>query len=112
MASTAAALGEEIIVDSNAGVGRGDRYEKCISVPIEIIVHWRYMKHTASIESKRAYYSVPELAEITHESVAVWRKRILFRQIAYTKCGKNVRVSREELERWLTSRTVEPEGSR
>jgi hypothetical protein len=69
------------------------------------------MKQIATTENRQAYYSVPELAEITHESIAVWRKRILHRLIAYTKCGKNVRVSSEELERWLGSRTVASKGT-
>ena len=51
-------------------------------------------------------YSLPQLAEITAESVAVWRKRVLLRKITFIKCGKNVRVPKTELERWLASRTV------
>jgi hypothetical protein len=68
------------------------------------------MKQIAPHGSKQGFYSVPELAEITNESVAVWRKRILFRHIGYIKCGKNVRVSRHELESWINSRTVASEA--
>jgi hypothetical protein len=71
-----------------------------------MVPNWGCMKQTATIGTKQAFYSVPELAEITSESTAVWRKRILFRRIGYTKCGKNVRVSSRELERWLEAHTV------
>lgn len=64
------------------------------------------MKHIKSLESKSEFYSIPDLAAITNESEAVWRKRILFKSIGYTKCGKNVRVSHRELQTWLASRTI------
>jgi hypothetical protein len=38
--------------------------------------------------------------------VAVWRKRILHRQITFTKFGRNVRVSREAYERFIEERTI------
>ena len=52
------------------------------------------------------FLTVRELAKCSNESVAVWRKRVFFRQIGYVKCGKNVRVSKAELNRWLSARTV------
>jgi hypothetical protein len=64
------------------------------------------MRLPIAAEVRLTHYSVPQLAEITSESQAVWRKRILFRQIAYRKFGRNVRVSGPELERWLESRMV------
>jgi len=51
------------------------------------------------------FFSIPELATITDESPAVWRKRILKKNIGFTKCGRNVRVSRLELLQWLADRT-------
>jgi len=50
--------------------------------------------------------SVEDLAAATNESVAVWRKRILHREIDYFKCGRNVRVKRGDLEQWLQARMV------
>jgi hypothetical protein len=64
------------------------------------------MSQTLTSESNIQNYSVPRLAAITDESEAVWRKRILQKKIQYIKCGRNVRVPRIELERWLASRTV------
>jgi hypothetical protein len=58
------------------------------------------------IEGEMEHYSVPQLAKITNESLAAWRKRILLKQIAYIKCGRNVRVSRSALQNWLAARTV------
>jgi hypothetical protein len=51
-------------------------------------------------------YSLRQLAAITNESVAAWRKRILLMQIAYIKCGQNVRVSKATLLLWLSRRIV------
>jgi hypothetical protein len=51
-------------------------------------------------------YSLRQLAEITNESVAAWRKRILLKQISYIKCGRNVRVSKATLLLWLSRRIV------
>ena len=65
------------------------------------------MKQTLPSDDAQGYHSIAELAQITNESVAVWRKRIFFRQIAYTKCGKNVRVSHQTLQDWLRARTVQ-----
>jgi hypothetical protein len=64
------------------------------------------MMYPISIESSKTHYSIPQLARITNESDAVWRKRILRNDIGYVKCGRNVRVSAEELQRWLTARSV------
>jgi hypothetical protein len=69
------------------------------------------MKQLVSLESSPTLYSVPQLARITTESEAVWRKRILFKQVEYVKCGRNVRVSDTEFQRWLTARTVASKGA-
>lgn len=60
-----------------------------------------------SVTNVPTLHSVAQLARLTNESEAVWRKRILFRQIPYMKCGRNVRVSNAEFKRWLESRMVE-----
>jgi hypothetical protein len=52
------------------------------------------------------FFSAKNLATMSGETVAVWRKRILHRQITFTKFGRNVRVSREAYERFITERTV------
>lgn len=54
--------------------------------------------------------SVEELAALTSESKAVWRKRIFERQIPYVKCGRNVRVLRDDLDAWLADRLVPAEA--
>ena len=68
------------------------------------------MKHAVPDETTIEHYSIPRLAMITDESEAVWRKRVLLRKIRYIKCGRNVRISRAELDRWLQCRTVHPEA--
>ena len=50
--------------------------------------------------------TVNDLAEITKESVAVWRKRIFHRQIPFVKLGTNVRVRRVDLDEWLKNRLI------
>ena len=52
-------------------------------------------------------FTVEQLSETTNESVAVWRKRILHKEIPYVKCGGNVRVKEEDLKRWVDERRVE-----
>jgi hypothetical protein len=69
------------------------------------------MKPTISNQMQVEFYSVPQLAAMTNESEAVWRKRILFKDIGYTKCGKNVRVSKDSLHTWLAARTVTGTGA-
>lgn len=64
------------------------------------------MERTVVPQDSPTQYTVPQLAAITEESEAVWRKRILYREIAYVKCGSNVRVSQTELQRWLRARTI------
>jgi excisionase family DNA binding protein len=56
--------------------------------------------------TQQAFYNVEELAKITSETPAAWRKRIFKKQIGYVKFGKNVRVSRAEFERWVEAGTV------
>jgi hypothetical protein len=52
------------------------------------------------------YHAIPELAKITGESIAVWRKRVYRREIESVRCGRNVRVSGAALQSWLQARTV------
>lgn len=59
--------------------------------------------------NKRAFYTVPELAGITRESAAMWRKRIYRRELDYVKNGRNVRVPESALNAWISSRTVRSE---
>ena len=53
--------------------------------------------------------SVAQLAAESNESVAVWRKRIQRRQIAFVKLGRNIRVRREDYVRFIALRVVLPE---
>ena len=50
--------------------------------------------------------SLAEAARLTGESLAVWRKRVLHRQIDYVKCGRNVRIHPAALKEWLTRRMM------
>jgi hypothetical protein len=50
--------------------------------------------------------SIPQLASDSNESVAVWRKRIQRRQIAFVKLGRNVRVRREDYLSFISARLV------
>jgi excisionase family DNA binding protein len=56
------------------------------------------------------FLTVPELAKLSRESEAAWRKRVFFRQIPFVKVGRNVRVRREDFERWIQRRVVPAEG--
>jgi hypothetical protein len=56
--------------------------------------------------SDRRFLDVNELAKESGESVAVWRKRIFFRQIPYVKFGRNVRVKRENFEAFAAKREI------
>jgi excisionase family DNA binding protein len=51
-------------------------------------------------------YSLSTCAAITGESLAVWRKRIFYRQIPFVKAGRNVRVRREDFDEWIRQRIV------
>jgi len=50
--------------------------------------------------------SLADAAQLTGESLAVWRKRILHRQIDFVKCGRNVRLHPAALKGWLDRRIV------
>ena len=58
------------------------------------------------------YLSIPQVALVTNEKPATWRKRVFLRQVEFVKCGRNVRIRRSILERWLNARTVPADGSR
>jgi hypothetical protein len=51
-------------------------------------------------------YPLTLCAAITGESLAVWRKRVFYRQIPVVKCGRNVRVRSGDLDRWIQQRVV------
>jgi len=59
------------------------------------------------------FYSVEQLAKLTGESVAVWRKRLARRELPWFKLGANVRVRESDFQEWLQSRMVatKPNGS-
>lgn len=54
--------------------------------------------------------SPAKLAELSNESLHVWRKRIYRHEIPYLKCGRNVRVRREDYAAWLQARLVPGRG--
>jgi excisionase family DNA binding protein len=50
--------------------------------------------------------AVPDLQELSGESESCWRKRLQKGELPFIRLGANVRVRREELERFLSDRTV------
>jgi len=50
--------------------------------------------------------TVADLMRLTRESESMWRKRLGRREIPYLRLGANVRVRREDLDRWFAERTV------
>lgn len=50
--------------------------------------------------------SVRDLQELSGESESCWRKRLGRGEIPFIKLGENVRIRREDLNRWLEARTV------
>ena len=54
----------------------------------------------------RPFLTVPELAQQTGESEAVWRKRVANRLIPFVKCGRNVRIRLADFEEFCRERTV------
>jgi len=56
--------------------------------------------------SQELLLALPQLAKLSNESLAVWRKRVSRRQIPFVKCGRNVRVRREDYQSWIQRRTV------
>jgi hypothetical protein len=57
-------------------------------------------------QEREQFLTVPDLAKLTRESEAAWRKRIFFRQIPFVKCGRSVRVRGEDYQAWIRARTV------
>ena len=51
------------------------------------------------------FLTVEDLASITRESVAVWRKRLFRQEIPFAKLGRNIRILRSDLALWITART-------
>ena len=62
-------------------------------------------------QEREQFLTVPDLAKLTRESEAAWRKRIFFRQIPFVKCGRSVRVRVEDYQLWIRARTV-PSGGK
>ena len=54
----------------------------------------------------KAFYSVAELAGMTRESVAVWRKRLFRRELPFYKFGANTRVRDSDFRDWFQGRMV------
>ena len=52
------------------------------------------------------FLSIADLQKMTGESESAWRKRLGRRELPFLKLGGNVRVRREDLEKWLAERTV------
>lgn len=63
----------------------------------------REQRVTRAIER---HYRLRELQALTGITVATWRKKILLRQINYTKLGGTVLVSESELNRLLQDGAV------
>jgi excisionase family DNA binding protein len=53
-----------------------------------------------------SFLSVRDWQDITRESEACIRKRLSRGEIPYIKMGANVRIRREDFEKWLEERTV------
>lgn len=51
--------------------------------------------------TQTACLSAQQLAQITGESVSVWRKRIRLGEISVVRFGRNVRVLARDLESWI-----------
>ena len=55
----------------------------------------------------KPFYTVFELQELSGESEATWRKRLSRREIPFIKFGANVRIRKEDFERWVEARTIQ-----
>ncbi len=70
------------------------------------------MRNTVTEDSQVGQFlTVHQLAALTRESEAAWRKRILHRQIQFIKVGRNVRIRAMDFERWIEQRVVPAQGS-
>jgi hypothetical protein len=56
------------------------------------------------------HYRLKELETLTGIRIATWRKKVLLRQISYTKCGGSVLVSESEIRRLLQEGAVPARG--
>ena len=50
--------------------------------------------------------SIDDLRQLSGESESCWRKRLGRREIPFIRLGANIRVRREDLDRWLAERTI------
>ncbi len=55
---------------------------------------------------EKPFYSVRDLQDMSSESEACWRKRLGRGELPFVKFGQNVRILREDLQKWIESRTV------
>jgi excisionase family DNA binding protein len=62
------------------------------------------MKDTAPIDVN--LLTIRDLMHLTRESESAWRKRLGRREMPYIRLGSNIRVRREDLERWLAERII------
>ena len=61
-------------------------------------------------DNQEVLLPIKRLAELSNESLAVWRKRIYRGEIDYYKAGRNVRVRSDDFEAWLRARVVRASG--
>jgi excisionase family DNA binding protein len=62
------------------------------------------------IGSESPWLTPVEAATYLNTSVRHVRELVYKRDIAYTKCGRLLRFRRDDLERYLQARRVEPRG--
>jgi excisionase family DNA binding protein len=55
-------------------------------------------------------WDVREVAKRTKTSVALWRKLIAQRKIAFVRVGRCVRLDSECVLAWIAARTQQPKG--
>ena len=52
------------------------------------------------------FLTIAELQRLTGESESCWRKRLGRREIRFVRFGTNVRVRRDDFERFVAERTI------
>lgn len=63
-----------------------------------------YSQIVTQEDKHQPMYSKREAASITGESVRTWSRRIKSGEIMAYRLGRNVRISREDLERFIAER--------
>jgi len=56
--------------------------------------------------NEKQFYTVRDLQDLTGEAEPTWRKRLARREIPFSKFGSNVRIRREDFERWVDARRI------